>query len=398
MTSRVVHLNAWKKNVSRDDKGRPTKGLTNVITYVRGVAGNMLRYNELADRMEYQGEAIKNSDFSTIQLLMEVHGLVPSDRDLTRAVEAVAVENSYHPIREYLESLQPWDKVNRLATMFPKFFASPDTPYEQAIGVRYMIASVARAYDPGCKMDNMLILEGDQGTYKSTALRVLFTPEYFTEMVGVLKDTRRFIEQIMGKWCVEFAEFTSLNEAGVDLVKALTAVQIDRTTRNYSRVGATEHPRQCVMAATINPIEGCGYLKDPTGGRRFWPVRCGMINIKQLVLFRDRLWAEALHRYREGERWHLTESEFTLASIEQESRKDVDIWQDMLEEALDKTQKYASHEILFKNMGIDMVRQGQAEKNRLAISMKKIGWSNIPDKRDGKSVRLWRYQSPDTVL
>lgn len=394
MTSKVVPINAWKKNIQRGDNGKPVKGLTNVVTFVRGVAGHDLRYNELADRIEYRGDALKKSDFSVIQLMMEPHGIIPTERDLTNAIELVAVENEYHPIREYLEGLPVWDKRNRLEIMFPRLFGSPDTKYEQMIGKRYMIGAVARVMNPGCKMDNMLVLEGPQSIGKSTALQILFTPEYFTEMVGSLRDHRRFVEQILGKWCVEFAEFETLNESSIEMIKAVVTIQIDRTTRNFSRVGATEHPRQSVLAATINPKKGCGYLKDPTGNRRFWPVRCKKVDFAKLTNYRQQLWAEALHRYKDGEQWHLEDEEYNLAAIEQTKRETVDIWEDMLEEYLDKEAKYASHEILYDRMKMDAAKQGQSEKNRLAGAMSKLGWINQPSKRGGKSVRLWRY-APD---
>lgn len=397
--SNVVSLHAWKKDISKDDKGKPHKTITNLMRYVRNVIGGDLRYNILADRVEYMGRAIKPSDLTAFRLEFEnmrPSFVAPKD-DLPNAVEAVAHENAYHPIQEYLENIPAWDKVNRLDTMFHRIFKSPDTPYERAIGQRYMIGAVARAFDPGCKMDNMLILEGAQNAGKSTALQILFSTEYYTEFVGALNDSRRFIEQILGKWCVEFAEFSSLSDAKVDYVKALVSIRNDRTTRNYSRVGATEHPRQCVTAATINPVPGCGYLKDPTGGRRFWPVKCGEIDLEKLTSFRDKLWAEALHRYRAGERWHLTDEEYGLAVAEQEQRQDRDLWQDYLEKMPTKKPLTSSY-ILYNFLAIDRGKQTSADARRLATVMRKMGWNYSKmyiNQQDGERRQVRGWAHPD---
>lgn len=397
MSDKVIQLNAWKGQVKKTSKGLPEKTMTNLMIHVKNIAGlgHAIRYNMLADQIEWRGEPLRDSDYVDIQIMIERAGFHGMAGDIPKAIGRLAWDNKYQPIQDYL-SVLIWDGRPRLDKMLHRLFGTDDGEYEKTVGSKFMIGAVARAFDPGCKMDNMLVLEGPQNLGKSSAIKALFGETYFTEMVSVLKDHKKFVEQIMGKWVIEFAELASLKDADIDLVKALITMQNDRLLRNYSRVGATEHPRQSVMAASVNPKQGCGYLKDPTGNRRFWPVKCKKILLDMILSNRDQLWAEATHRYNANEHWWLNDEEYALAEAEQNKRQSEDMWIDMLYEFLETDKKYTHHEILINILRIDAAKFDSQTKSRFTIVMTNLGWVFKVGKRNGKSMRLWHY-APDEV-
>jgi putative DNA primase/helicase len=143
------------------------------------------------------------------------------------------------------------------------------------------------------------------------------------------------------------------------------------------------------MAATINPQDEAGYLTDPTGNRRFWPVRCSKINMSLINRERDQLWAEAVHRYRAGEQWWLTREESAPARQEQLQRVSIDPWQDHLQKKLINSFTYTSIDVL-KELGVPIDRQGQADKIRVAKALKALGWEQAVERQGTTLNRVWK--------
>jgi putative DNA primase/helicase len=394
MAAEAIPLNAWRGRLQIGSKGEK-KTLYNLMMYLQNLPGlgNTIRYNELAGVVEWRGDPLRDADYVDIQMMVEKAGFQPNKTDIPAAVARLAFDHAYHPVREYLNNLK-WDGINRLDRFLPILFGTPDSPYERAVGARWMIGAVARVFQPGCKMDTMLVLEGPQGLKKSTALRVLFGAQFFTEMVNELRDHKRFVEQIAGKWVVEFAELSALRKADVELVKAIITMQVDKTRPSYGR-HTVEYPRQCVLAASVNPKAGQGYLTDSTGNRRFWPVSCTSIDLAKIERKRDLLWAEAVQRYRDGEQWWLTDEESGLAVREQDQRMQGDAWEDTIANALFGHLTYTSAQILSDIIKMPIERHDQRAKDRVAAIMADLGWTQAYGKErqtDGtrKSIRLWR--------
>lgn len=388
-----VALNAWRGRLQIGSKGEK-KTLYNLMLYLQHLPGlgSAVRYNELSGVVEWRGEPLRDADYVDIQMMVEKAGYPPNKTDIPAAIARLAFDHSYHPIRDYLNGLK-WDGVTRLNKFLPILFGTPDTSYENAVGVRWMIGAVARIYEPGCKMDTMLVLEGRQGLKKSSALRTLFGAPYFVEMVNELRDHKRFVEQIAGKWVVEFAELSALRKADVELVKAIITMQVDKTRPSYGR-HTVEYPRQCILAASVNPKAGQGYLTDSTGNRRFWPVSCTAIDLDKIARKRDQLWAEAVSRYRDGEQWWLTDEEAKLAEQEQAGRMLSDAWEDAIADVLIDRLTYTTTDILRQIINMPLDRHDHSAKMRVAAIMSELGWTQVcPKKRqsDGtwKTVREW---------
>jgi predicted P-loop ATPase len=263
-------------------------------------------------------------DIRTAEWLQH-HYILVNQQVASAAVQAVAEENKFHPVKEYLTALK-WDGVKRLRVWLPIYLGVNQTPFVEAVGIRWLISAVARIFRPGCQADHTLLLEGPQGIKKSTALRTLAGPEWFTDHISDLdsKDSRL---ELHGVWIVELAELASIKRSLNDKVKSFLTATSDNFRPPYGR--RTIHvPRSNVFAGSVNDATP---FTDETGNRRFWPVRCGLIDIAALSRDRDQLWAEALTLFRDGEHWWLDTDELNrLASDEQEARYEAGVWDEVI--------------------------------------------------------------------
>jgi predicted P-loop ATPase len=303
-----------------------------------------------------------------------------------RAVQTIARENPVHPIRDYLNALK-WDGTPRLDTWLTRYLGVEDSPYVRAIGSRFLISGIARVFRPGCQADYMLILEGVQGILKSSALKALAGP-WFADSISKLGSKDSAIE-IAGVWLVEMSELDAMLRAALSATKSFVTRRHDRFRPPYAK-HVIDRPRQCVFAGTINPIGG--YLKDPTGGRRFWPVRCGVIDLEALIHDRDRLWAEALIRFRGGALWWLETSELqALAAAEQEARFEVDAWTEKVSQWLVSRTDVSIGEILLGALGIPQESWSQTAQNRIAKILVHQGFEQYRPGKKGQP-RTPRYR------
>ena len=202
-----------------------------------------------------------------------------------------------------------------------------------------MISAVARIMQPGAKVDHMLILEGPQGTKKSSALKALAGADWFTDELAEI-GSKDAAQQMRGIWIIEIAELDAISRAEVSRIKAFLSRTRDRYRPPYERY-VVEVPRQCVFAGSVNPDT---YLRDETGNRRFWLVRCGVINLDALSRDRDQLWAEAVARYRDGTIWWLGETELIAdAKAEQDRRYHSDAWDSRIDRWLGFERRRVNH-------------------------------------------------------
>jgi putative DNA primase/helicase len=257
-------------------------------------------------------------------------GVVLSKQNVVDAVRMVAYRQKFHPVREYLEGLT-WDGVPRADTWLETFARVRPTSEAHAglvrsVARKWLVSCVARAMDPGCKVDTMLILEGQQGIGKSRALAALAGEGFFSD-AAIDFGSKDACQTIQGVWIYELAELDAILRRDPSLVKAFLSRSVDRFRPPYGRA-PDDVRRSVVFAGTVN--HG-GYLRDATGNRRYWVVRCeGRLDVDGLSAHRDALWAEATHAYRSGEPWHLGPEHDGLMEAETEARLDVDPWEETL--------------------------------------------------------------------
>lgn len=224
-------------------------------------------------------------------------GIRVSDRDLTAAVNNAARQHTFHPIKEILEWVK-WDGVARLDHVFIDYLGCPDTPYHRETSRSWFLAGVARTYEPGHKFDFMPVLEGKQGRGKSTFVRNCgLHPDWFVELRGDFGNTQKMVEMMEGAFICELPELQGLDRHEVNDVKAFLSSQRDKGRPAYAR-RVREYPRKSLIMGTTNED---AYLRDLTGGRRFWPikVRTDFIDTDALNQNILQIWAEAYHIYKE---------------------------------------------------------------------------------------------------
>jgi len=262
-----------------------------------------LRYNLRSMYPEIDGEVV--DDLASYRALSQSHaylGWTKRTLGLTRvqaAIQTAAEHNAYDPVAEWIRSLK-WDGTARAGAL-TETLGVEDTPLTRRCLLRWLIGAVARALQPGCKMQNMLLLLGPQGRRKSKLLEQLAVrPEWFHESHTDLSNKEGYLT-LDRKWIVEFAELDSLRKVDVERVKAFISESVSNYREPYARA-TRDHPRRFVLGGTANEDK---VLRDPTGARRFWPIRCpGKLNIEALTPeFVAQLWAEVAKMYADGVRW-----------------------------------------------------------------------------------------------
>lgn len=303
-----------------------------------------------------------------------------------QAIQTTARENGFHPIRDYLDSLK-WDQVKRIDDWLTLYLGVGSTKYARAVGAKWLIGAVARVYRPGCKNDTCLILEGPQGGLKSTALRSLTGDDFFADDIAEL-GSKDSVMQTKGVWIIELAELDAMTKSESSRIKAFMSRQVDRIRLPYGR-RVIEVPRECIFAGTVNHD---AYLKDETGGRRFWPVRCGPINIEDLRRDRNQLWAEARERFRAGDKWWLDSADLTAAAAEQQQeRYDADPWQPTIEQWIPNRESVTVEQILEDCVEKPKKDWTPQDKSRVGRCLKALKWERYQRRLDdGK--REWRYR------
>ena len=319
-------------------------------------------------------------------------GLAINVRIAADAVQAVGEENPFHPVKNYLQAIA-WDSTPRLESWLSRHLGVANSPYSRAIGPRWLISAVARIFRPGCQADHTLLLEGPQGAGKSSALRILAGEQWFSDHISALgsKDSRG---DLPGKWIIEMSELSNLRRAEIETVKSFLTACVDHYRKPYGR-RSEDVPRSCVFAASTNDESP---FTDETGNRRFWPVRCGTIDLEALRRDRDQLWAEAYLRFQKGEPWWLDSAELAqLAGAEQESRYETDPWEPIIlgwcrdpRQSIPSVADFNSREpvpwggstrdkvnvtdILVHALAITPDRIKQADAKRVARCLRHAGW------------------------
>jgi putative DNA primase/helicase len=377
-----VQDESWRSQIPRTSSGTldgsNVEGVRLYIAHHRLLTGR-LRFNMLTREMELDGNPLEDHNVAEFRRLMHSERFKAKKGDVQDEMEAEARRNQFDPLLDYLAGLK-WDGKKRIDLWLHRYLGVPDTDYCKTVGRRFLIGAVARAHAPpiGLKLDTMLVLEGPQGLGKSTALRYLFGDRFFVDELPDFHSKDSFL-QLQGSWCVEVAELSALSKADVKDVKKFLSRLVDKYRPPYGR-NPVQVPRRNVFAGTVNPEEG-GYLRDPTGNRRFWPVECrevvaGMVDLSGILSDRDQLWAEALTAFRQGERWHLAEQEIQDAEAEQEARREKDPWEETIAAWLDEgaRREVTCGDVLAGAIKMPAEKQEARHSRRIGAVMRALRW------------------------
>jgi predicted P-loop ATPase len=384
--------------------GEPKPSLANAVIAIRAL-GIEASYDLFHHRTKvtYNGEAhtireglLTDDTVSAARsLINNTYRIDCGDANTLAAIKEIALANAYDPVLDLLYECQgQWDGVKRLDTWVVNYLGCEDTPLNRVVGRLVLIASCRRARVPGCKFDNITVLEGIEGTNKSTAIRVLAGDENFSDQSILGARDKEIQEQLDGVWMHENADLAGMKRAEVEQVKAFASRQVDRARPAYGRV-REDRPRRSIEWGTTNNTE---YLLSQTGNRRFWPLKTGKIDIEALRRDREQLLGEAATYEAAGESITLDPSVWGDARDAQEQRRVKDPWEDLLNDmddyvirrAGDGYERVASADVLTNVLQIPRAQQTSAYAQRLAHAMERVGWKRNPSGRvtiNGATVR-----------
>ena len=369
------------------------------------------------------GEVTDHGIIRLRKVMSDHFGFDMKDGFTRDAVVSLALDHCFDPVRDMLDQAEAeWDGVERLDRMAVDYFECADTTLNRTIVRKAMIAAVRRVRQPGCKFDNILVMELKEGWNKSTAWRVLAGDENFSDASLLGRDAREVQEQLSEVWIHENAELAGMKKAEIETVKSFASRQSDDARPAYGHF-LMKQKRHSIEVGTTNSDE---YLQSQTGNRRFWPLKLlATIDIELLKRDRLQLWGEAAKYESEGESIVLDKKLWPVVGEEQEKRRVKDPWEDILHDipthvaydghhhslffhhkegdeveegatqirylSKDRScEMVASAEVLKHVLGIPIERQTNAHGMRVAVIMKRENWEHRPVFIDGKQVKGYR--------
>ena len=361
----------------------PKRCLSNVVLPLMNDLAYGVRGNDFTGGVEVDGRPVTDAAESEIALALEAtYNLTVPTALVSEGLRLVASQVRYHPVQDYLASLT-WDGVERVDTWLEDYLGATDVP--RGVGRRFLLSVARRVLEPGCKVDTTLILVGEQGIGKSSALRTLL-PEtaWFSDTPIDLRSKDAYLA-MQGVWLYEVSELSAWRARDAESIKAFLSAQVDRFRPPYGRNMVTL-PRQTVFVGTTNEAE---FLDDPTGSRRFWPVRVGDCSVEALGEDRDQLWAEASMRARAGEQHWLDRGEAAELIEAQGEYQRRDPWEEKVEAFIAVRDEVSAAEVLTDALALDSAGQHRGAAMRLAGLLKSLGWRKKRVRRGGHNARVW---------
>jgi predicted P-loop ATPase len=362
------------------------------------------RYDVFHDKLLVGGHVVGQhagelSDYACLYLRKLIHESFAFDPGRSHIFDAcvqLCLQNSFDPVVSYLDRLE-WDGVERVGEWLCTYLGARDTKLNRAVGTIALVAQVRRARDPGCKFDQIIVLEGPEGVMKSTALLTLAGgPDFFSDQTILGRGDKEQQELLRGVWLYEIADLSNIRRAEIEEVKAFASRTHDRARPAYGRT-RIDLARRVVIWATTNNRQ---YLKSQTGNRRFWPIEVAVarpIDIDSLTRDRDQLLAEAAHLEAAGASIVLPKELWATAAEEQEERREADPWEDVLRSVQGSIaeagqERVLSIELLSVELGIPRDRQSNNDAKRVGEVMRMLGWKGPKQMRlNGRAGKgYWR--------
>lgn len=329
-----------------------------------------LPWCKLADRMT---TTWTDTDDAGLRNFLEIKYEIVNTMKIGDAVLLAMQSCMRHPVREYLLSLK-WDGVARADTIFIDYLGAEDTEYTRTVTRKALIGAVARIMQPGCKHDHILVLVGPQGCRKSTTLAKL-GKSWFSDSFYTVHGKEAY-EQIQGFWLIEMGEMAATRKAELESIKQFVSKQSDSYRAAYAK-RTQEHPRQCAFFGTTNDDE---FLRDATGGRRFWPVtvtdkgrETGDYFTAEIV---DQVWAEIVMRYSAGENWYLDNAKIEAVARQiQDAHTEMNGKQGLLEQFVERllpkdwATRNLSQRLAYWNDGFDDEKQAGTERRKVICAL-----------------------------
>lgn len=388
-------FNAALLDETRQGVPRPTH--RNVLTVLEYVFGDRIRYDEMRGRIlcakidrslgHFVDGIWTDTHTTELTILCETHDLNVSARAVDRAVDVHAKRRAFNPLQdELVRAAANWDRVPRVDTAMTRYWGATDCAATRAVARVFLLSLAARGLRPGCKVDTCPVFIGPQGCFKSTSLEALAGgPDRFADSPLPIGD-KDALQNIRGKWLWELGELASLTTRDLNAVKAFLS-QKNETYRKSYGTHSEDVARTCVFAATTNDHE---VFRDPTGERRYLPVRVGKIDVPAIRLDREQLLGEAAFRVIHGEAHYPSVDEATALLPVIDDHRERDTWEDLIAEWIAKrdSMPFKLHELLNPFTGaIPMAEQSQTQKDqrRASAILRRMGYET----QAAHGVRVW---------
>lgn len=385
---------AWDQiGVAKAMNGQPVLNVDNVVRVLVGWEAfkDIIWFDSFHQRYFTRWGKMKGTkprewsdidDINLTVLLQREFGLLRLSSDTVSAgIRCRAHQCVRNEPKEWMEAVR-WDGRPRIDNFFRDYFGAKESGYVCAVSRNFWVGMVARIFRPGCQLDNMVILEGKQGIFKSRALEAI-GGEWYMEAAEDISN-KDFFVAMAGKLLVEIADLDSFSRADTNRIKKVITCRTDRYRMPYARATA-DFPRQSIFVGTTNEQH---YLRDNTGGRRFWPITCGEVKIENIKKDRPLLFAEAVRRYLAGEDWYKVPQDETEA--QQEGRRQFDEWENIIEPAIRagcRTELFL-YEVAAM-VGIDQAKLDIQVQRRLGGILRRLGWTSKPARRGGSLQKVW---------
>lgn len=338
--------------------------------------GVRVRHDRFADRaaltgLEGFGPHLDDAALTRLRLRAEEeHKLKVPKEFFCDVVGDAARRDDFHPVVDYLDSLT-WDGGPRLDGWMTTYLEAADNDYTRHVGTIMLVAAVRRVRQPGCKFDEMVVMESEQGKAKSSALAVLAVHEdWFSDDLPLNAEAKLVIERTQGRWIIEAGELKGMSPKGVEHLKGFLSRRRDSSRMAYGRL-THDAPRHFIVVGTTNDDR---YLVDSTGNRRFWPVRVGDIDLEALARDRDQLWAEAAAREAAGETIRLDKALWQAAALEQDERRTLDPFVAPLADVFRSLHGKVRSSDVWDIIGTPIGMRTPEQERRLGVAMRDLGF------------------------
>lgn len=400
----------WVKELKHDDRGVLLCTMPNIAIILKN--DNSLKnifFNELKNCIDVEGSVAwnrkdgcwKNTDLACLEMYLEKnYGLYAPAKCKEAMFAYLSAERRIHPVKKYLDSLE-WDGRKRLESLLVTYLGAENTEYVRSVTVKTFTAAVARIFEPGLKFDSVLVLCGAQGIGKSTLFAKLGKDWYSDSMtISDMKD-KTAPEKLQGIWIMELSELAGLRKVDVETIKSFLSRTDDQYRIPYGTY-VEAHPRKCIIVATTNSSDG--FLRDITGNRRFWPVQVNENSERKAWNMSDfeinQLWAEAVMRYKMGEKLYLDKEMEIAADREQRLAMESDPRQGLIGEYLNNTagDRLCLMELWCECLGQERKMMRRSDAFELEGILKKIGGWKVYDGNSTGKARTDTYGVQKTFV
>lgn len=370
----------------------PVRCVSNTIAWLSQHKPGWARYDSFRRLTLLGGDPM--TDHAVVNLVTEIEeslGMGWPRGHVEDALIAVAHKDEFSSLAQYLGSLE-WDGINRLESFFPDHYEVEANSYHREAGRVLFLSAVARALDPGCKVDTVILLMGLQDLHKSLGMKMLCPrDEWFTDNIGDLSGGVETQKRLAGKWLVELSELEAMRKSEVQTVKSFISTTVDNYRPSYGRCNQ-DFPRTCIFVGTTNSDHP---LQD-SENRRFFPVRINVKgNLETIKATRDQLWAEAVRRYKAGEKWWTTSSDLVTEVRRQGlTARSADAYEEILPGYINLRERITVSEAA-ELLKIPVDRLDRSKQTQIGNALKNLGWKW---RRESTPPRTTYYERPSSDL